>query len=144
MRTLCDRYGDVAELMADEAAVRASGGEKAPLASALLVFDASGLDHVAGISDERVDSLLGQPKRWRLPVRLTASSLIGLSSLAVLMWRASEVASAHVTLNLPIVSSQPCLMILMTLPVLGAFVAMLARRGRSGPVGRPLHVAIPH
>ena len=42
LRPLGDRYGELAELQADDAAVRASAGQKAPLASALLGFEASG------------------------------------------------------------------------------------------------------
>jgi hypothetical protein len=42
LRPLCDRYSDLAEVSADRAAVRASAGRQAPLASALLLFDESG------------------------------------------------------------------------------------------------------
>jgi hypothetical protein len=70
LRPLGDRYEELAEQKADEAAVRASEGERGPLASALLAFDAGIPGGVAGISSERVDSLLGQPPRWRLPMPL--------------------------------------------------------------------------
>ena len=41
LRSLYERYADLAELSADRAAIQASAGKQAPLASALLVFDAS-------------------------------------------------------------------------------------------------------
>ncbi len=61
MQPLCDRYADVVELSADRAAVRASAGREAPLASALLAFDENAPPGASGISPERVDSLLGRP-----------------------------------------------------------------------------------
>jgi len=127
LRALRDRYGELAELTADDAAVRASAGDRGPLASALLLFEASGPPQVAGISPQRVDSLLGQPVQWRLPSWLIATSLLGLSSVIVLLWRTSEIAAAHATLNLPILSSQPCLM-LMTLLPLAVCMRLLMRR----------------
>ena len=131
LRPLCDRYSDLAELRADAAAIRASAGQNAPLASALLAFEASGPPSAAGISPERVDSLLGQPARWRLPSRLMTASLGALAALSVLIWRAGDAASAHATFNLPLLSSQPCLMIVMLLPFVPC-VGMLVRgeRGR--------------
>jgi hypothetical protein len=108
LRPLWDRYADLAELSADRAAVRASAGDQSPLASALLMFDASAPPGVSGISSDRVDSLLGIPLRWRPPWSLTAVSLGSLLSLGLLIWRTSEVASFHATFNLPLLSSTPC------------------------------------
>jgi hypothetical protein len=116
LRPLDERYQELAEQNADEAAVRASAGERGPLASALLAFDAAAPVGAAGISPERVDTLLGQPPRWRLPSPLIAVSLVALSSLVVLVWRASAAASAHATFNLPVISSQPCMLVLALLP----------------------------
>jgi hypothetical protein len=118
LRLLRDRYGALAELRADDEAVRASAGDKGPLASALLVFDASHPSHGAGISPERVDSLLGRQAQWSLPSWPMALSLSALSFFAVLTWRASEVASAHATFNLPILSSRPCLMVMTGLALI--------------------------
>jgi Zn-dependent protease with chaperone function len=143
LRPLGDRYGDLAELRADEAAVRAAAGEKGPLASALLIFEANGPAHGAGISPERVDSLLGQPAQWRLPPWLLATSLASLSGLAVLMWRAGEVASAHATLSPPILSSAPCLVMLM-LPLVGCIGIVLRRHHGGGNAMRLPRMATPH
>jgi Zn-dependent protease with chaperone function len=131
IRSLADRYGDLAEVNADGAAVRASAGRQAPLASALLVFDASAPPGVSGISSARVDSLLGASARWRVPVWLIAASLASLSALGILIWRASGVASVRATFNVPLLSSQPCVVMMLLLPLLGC-VAAFRRRARDG------------
>jgi peptidase M48-like protein len=128
LRPLGDRYGDLAEQNADAAAVEASAGERGPLASALIAFEAAAPQGAAGISPERVDSLLGRPARRRLPSLLIAVSLASLSVLVVLVWRASEVASAHATFNLPVLSSQPCMLVLALLPPLACMAALGWRR----------------
>lgn len=130
LRSLCRRYGDLAELRADDAAIRASAGREAPLASALLAFETNGPPGAAGISPERVDSLLGQPSPWRLPPHLLTASLGALSVLSVLTWLTSKAASGHATFGLPILSSQPCLLILAFLPLVGC-VGMFGQRGRA-------------
>jgi hypothetical protein len=130
LRPLSDRYGEVAELRADEAAVRASAGDRAPLASALLIFEANSNPDIAGISPERVDSLLGAAPRWRLPGRLITASLVSLSGLAALIWQASSAASAHATFNLPVLSSQPCVAVLTMLPLVGCLGILRLRQTR--------------
>jgi Peptidase family M48 len=119
LRPLCDRYADVAELNADRAAVHASAGREAPLASALLVFDENALPGVTGISPERVDSLLGRPPSWRVPAWLFAASVGALSALGLVVWRSSETAAAHATFNLPILSSRPCVLVMSILAFAG-------------------------
>jgi Peptidase family M48 len=133
LRSLHDRYADVAELHADRAAVQASAGRQGPLASALLVFDASSPPEVSGISSARVDSLLGEPVRWQLPVRLMIGSLASLAALSVLIWQVSGVASVRATLNLPLLSSQPCAVMVLAPPLLSC-VAAFRRRGRAGKI----------
>ena len=133
LRPLRDRYADVAELDADRAAVRASVGRQSPLASALLVFDANAPSGASGISPERVDALLGQPFRWRLPISLMAASIGALFALSALIWQASGTASARATFNLPILSSQPCVLMITLLPILGV-IAVLRRRALAGQI----------
>lgn len=130
LRSLYERYADLAELNADRAAIRACAGEQAPLASALLVFDASAPPGVSGISSERVDSLFGHATRWRPPLWLTVASLASLITLGLLVWRVSELASAHATLNLPFLSSEPCVVISVLLLALGGFA--IAKRTLTG------------
>ncbi len=129
LRPLCERYADVAELSADRAAVSAGEGQKGHLASALLAFDDSGPPDVAGVSPERVDSLLGEPPSWRLPVRLLVGSLGILSTLVVLVWALSGVASAHASFNVPLLSSKPCVVMTGLLPFAGC-IRLAARRAR--------------
>ncbi len=134
LKPLCDRYADVAELSADRAAVRASAGRQAPLASALLAFDENAPPGTSGISPERVDSLLGQPTSWRLPAWLLAGSVSALSALTMVIWLISESARAHATFNLPIVSSRPCLVIMGIVPAAGC-LRVLTRLVRSRGTG---------
>jgi hypothetical protein len=133
LRPLGDRYREIAEQRADDAAVRGSAGEKGPLAAALLAFDAAETPGAAGITPERVDSLLGRANAWSLPSFLIAASLAVLSAIVVLAWRASEVASAGATFNLPVLSSQPCMLVLAMLPILVCAAALAGRRS-PGPV----------
>jgi Zn-dependent protease with chaperone function len=131
LRSLFARYADLAELNADGAAVQASEGRQGPLASALLVFDAGAPPGVSGISSVRVDSLLGEPVRWRLPALMMAASLVALSALSLLIWQVSGGASVRATFNLPFLSSQPCLAMLVVLPLFGCVIAF-RRRTRAG------------
>jgi hypothetical protein len=123
LRPLFGRYSDVAELNADGAAVRSHPGGRAALASALLAFDARG----AGISPERVDSLMGEAAAWRRPWWLVMASLASLATLIVATWVASQAASARATFDVPFLSSQPCLAMLMLLPVLGTTTTVCRR-----------------
>jgi len=128
LRPLHDRYADVAELSADAAALEAVDGAPAPLASAMLAFGTTHAGDVVGISPERVDSLLGRPRAWRLPRMLLIAALVTLAALVALAWRASASASIQATLNLPIASSQPCVLVLALVPVLACLAAAVARR----------------
>ncbi len=128
MRPLGDRYEQVAEYKADQAAVRASAGASAPLASALLAFEAASPPGAASISNERVDALLGHAPGWRVPSPLLALSLATLCSLVVLLWRTAGVASAQATFNLPVLSSQPCMLVLALLPATVILAAHAWRR----------------
>jgi len=137
LRPLHDRYGDVAELTADAAALEASGGAAGPLASAMLAVGATPAGGVVGISPERVDALLGRPPAWRLPWLLLIAALMTVAALVALVWRASGSASAETSLNLPIASSQPCLLVLALVPILICLTGA-AIRGSALPLsGRP-------
>jgi Zn-dependent protease with chaperone function len=131
LRPLSKRYADLAELSADRAAVQASGGKTAPLASALLVFDEHGPPGVAGVSPERVDSLMGDSVNWRIPALLLAASVAALAALGALLLSLSPAASAHATFNFPLVSSSPCVLLtgLLLLPACLRIARRLTRRG---------------
>jgi Zn-dependent protease with chaperone function len=131
LKPLCKRYAEIAELSADRAAVSASSGHKAYLASALLAFDHNGPPDVAGVSPERVDSLLGEPPNWRLPGALLAGSLAILFAVAVLLFVLSGGASAHASFGLPLLSSKPCLVMTGLLPIVG-LIRIAGTRARRG------------
>jgi hypothetical protein len=124
---LTERSVALSELRADDAAVTAASGDRSALASALLAFESGSPPGSSGITPERVDVLLGEPVEWRLPRSLVAVSVAGLTVLIVLLWRASSVASTRATLDLPLVSAQPCMLVLALVP-LATFVALLATR----------------
>ena len=128
VRLLHDRYPDVAELTADAAALDAMDGAAAPLAAAMLAVGTTGAGEVVGISPARVDSLLGQPRAWRPPRLLLIAALATLGAIVALAWRADGHASLHTSLNLPVVSSQPCVLVLALVPILACLSGTLARR----------------
>jgi hypothetical protein len=131
MRSLRDRDADLAELNADRAAVRGSSGRQGPLASALLVFDASAPPGASGISSARVDSLLGAPDDWRMPFWQVATSFAGLMVAILLVWQASVFGSVWATLNLPFLSSEPCVSLMLLLSLLLGCIAAFRRRARA-------------
>lgn len=125
---LSDHYTELAEMRADDTAIRAAAGDRAPLASALLRFDAEAPGGSAGISADRVDSLLGIPSRKPLPTALIAASAAALTVMIVLVWRTSVVASTNATFNLPLLSSQPCMLLLALIPALACLGGIAGRR----------------
>ena len=133
---LGDRYEDLAEQRADAAAVRASAGDGAALAAALLAFDSAAPSGAAGISNTRVDALLGQPPRFQLPTPLILVSLAMVAGLVILVWRTSATASAQATFNLPVLSSQPCMLVLALLPAAVVLVAHAWHRRLAAPPAR--------
>jgi hypothetical protein len=127
---LHDRYCAIAELAADDAAVRASGGSPSALASAMLVFEgATHPDASVGIAPERVDHLLGRDVPSPLPLVLGAIALASAVLIALAAWQVGGAATARATFNLPLLSTQPCIVMLALIPgVLGAFAVRYLRR----------------
>lgn len=123
MRHAAERYRALAELAADEAAVRQTG-DAAALASAMLTFEAQAPAGTVGIAPERVDHLLGQPPRWQLSL-----SLLGLGAVTLTVIAALGAAAA---LLIP-AGGVSVVMLLMQLcalmPVLGgAMLVLIVRR----------------
>ena len=128
LRRLADRYGALAELAADQAAVRIHRDDPGPLASALLAFESAD-PAVVGIAPERVDHLLGDAPRWNLPVALGAWGLMvigGVAALAVLVE-----AAAQAPVNVPLLVAQSCMVVLIAVPMFIAAGGMLGRRRRA-------------
>jgi hypothetical protein len=60
---------------------------------------------------------------------LIVASVVTLAVAIVVVWRASAIASADATFNLPLVSAQPCMLVLALIPVLACLAAVVGRRG---------------
>ncbi len=127
LRRLERRYGELAELAADEAAVRAAGS--AALASALLKLGGSGHPEGAvALAPERVDHLCGAAPRWRLEPRVLALSLLavtGTGAAAVL----AGVAAGGVRVELLMVVVHSCMALMLAVAV--AFAGQLWRRAKA-------------
>jgi hypothetical protein len=62
-----------------------------------------------------------------------AASLAALSTVSLVIWQTRGVASARATLNLPFLSSQPCVMMVTLLLLLGVSLQSGAGHTRTGP-----------
>jgi len=123
-RRLADRYAELAEIAADEAAVATTHGPAA-LASALVAFDAE----VAGIGiePERVDQLLGKRAAWELPAALLIGAAVTLAALVVVVVRIGQ-ATGHASIGLPELLAQACMFAMAVVPVIAAAAALLLGR----------------
>jgi hypothetical protein len=82
----------------------------------------------AGIDPARVDYLLGEEPSWRFPalVCLAVASIVAvLVAVAVL---AGRLASGSATLALPLLSGQPCIVVLAAIPGVVGVLAVTYRR----------------
>jgi hypothetical protein len=123
-RRLSDRYRELAELGADEAALHAAGDRRF-VARALLRFgETASPSTVVGIAPERVDHLLGEPPRWKLPAVVFLTSAIALVGLL-----AAAAAAAGMTVNAAALIAQSCMVLMIGLPAI-ALAASLAHRLR--------------
>ena len=135
LRRLTERYCALAELSADEAAVSSLDGDAAPLASAMLTFGEAADPAVVGIAPERVDHLLGRSPGWGLPGALLGAGGASIALIGLLAWQVGRGALITTSLNLPLLSAQPCVVVLAFVPfALSAGAVWLLRRGpvRSG------------
>jgi hypothetical protein len=136
LRRAVARQHSLTEIGADEAAVRGAAGDRAALASAMLSFsEASGPDGV-GLAPERIDYLVGETPRWRLPVALLLVTSFCAAALVTLATLVAETASGSATLALPFLSSAPCVVMLALIPAAAALAGGLfaRRRARSARV----------
>ncbi|HYB27159.1 MAG TPA: M56 family metallopeptidase [Solirubrobacteraceae bacterium] len=130
-RHLARRLEALTELSADESAIIAAPDGRSALARAMLGFSGqSRMDDPSGIDSERVDHLLGdwEPPSPRFPaaVCVVALSVIGL--LVALAALGGRVASGSATLAPPLLSHQPCVVMLALIPGLVAVGAVYLRR----------------
>jgi Zn-dependent protease with chaperone function len=129
MRRLTDRFRALAELAADDAALVTTGGDPSALASAMLRFAEFERPTAVGVEPERVDHLLGRTIQWPLPLGVAIASMLGLVCVALAALELGRQALLEPTLNLPLLSQQPCVLVLAALPIIAATaVVTLARR----------------
>lgn len=137
LRRTSDRYRQLAELAADEAAARAHGSSI--LASALLRFgERSGeAAPVVGIAPERVEHLLGEAPRWQLPLSLLGGSLVMVAGLVGLVLTAPMLLASE-SVGLAAVLAQSCMLAMLLAPVMIGAGALWLSRGwirRRRPAG---------
>jgi Zn-dependent protease with chaperone function len=120
---------EASELVADAAALDALGGARAPLAGAMLTLGGAADDgESVTISDRRVDALLGVSVRRERPWWLLVAGVATQLLLLMLVWRISQGASIQASLNLPLASPRPCVLLLALAPALAGLAAALIRR----------------
>jgi Zn-dependent protease with chaperone function len=122
---LLRRAGLLAELGADESAIAAGpAGARPALARAILGF--------GGVEPERVDRLLSVPAAGvGFPLALSLAALATIALFAALALLAGRVAAGSATLAPPLLSSQPCVLVLAGVPAFGALLAVAWARGAS-------------
>lgn len=131
---LVERYGSLAELAADEAALR--DRDPSVLAAALLSFGERGAPAGAvGIAPERVDHLLGRGPTWELPVSVLLGSLATVGALTALAVQVGPALSGG-GLNVPMLVVQSCMMAMLALPAFVAGSALLFSKPMRAAVRR--------
>jgi Zn-dependent protease with chaperone function len=126
LRRIVDRAASLAELSADEHAVEVAPESRPALARAMLAFD----HRAGGIDPMRVDSLTGRSGDWRFPTGLCVLALATVALIGAVAFLAGRVASGSTTLALPLLSRQPCVVVLAAIPAVLAVVAVRFARGR--------------
>jgi len=130
MRRARRRYAELAEIAADEAALRSTGGP-GPLAAAMLRFDQHATAGAVGIAPERVDHLLGAHPRWELSASLLAGACLSILGILTLTYVATT-AIPSAGLSLSMLSMQVCGLAMVAIPVLSAaWIVNTARRAGS-------------
>ena len=124
MRRLRERYAQLAELAADEAATRAAGAQ--PLAAALLLFGESTMPGVVvGIAPERVDALLGRSPRWELPLSLLSAAIVSVAAISVTALATASSMPAR-AISASQLAAQACMLAMTVGPVLVGCAMLLA------------------
>jgi hypothetical protein len=126
---LVGRQSMLLELGADECAINGGPEHRSALARAMVSFsERSRPGDPLGIEPERVDHLLGDAPRWRFPflVCLLAGSVLAL--LLTVGMLAGQTASGSSTLAVPVLSRQPCVVVLAAIPALVGLMSLVARR----------------
>jgi Zn-dependent protease with chaperone function len=143
LRRLIRRQHALAELGADEAAVITAGGDRSPLASALLSFSQASDGPALGADIDRIDFLIGDRPHWRFPTALGLGAVAALALVTALAVLAAHAATGSATLAPPFLSSQPCVTMLAMIPAAASAAAVTYARTRRTPQaqasGEPAH-----
>jgi hypothetical protein len=126
---LVRRQSTLLELGADESAMSAGPEHRSALARAMVSFsERSEPGDPLGVEPERVDHVLGDAPSWRFPfvVCLVAGAALALLVAAGVL--AGQVASGSSTLAPPLLSRQPCVVVLAAIPALVGLSALTLRR----------------
>lgn len=132
LQPLDARLRVVEELRADQVAVRCSAGDRRPVASAMLRFDAAAPGTC--VLAERVDALTGMPQRWRVPTRCGVRSAVQLAGIG--LFGAILVVTAQQS---QLVVLQACSLSSLGVAASAGTAARLARQVRSRSSWRRPH-----
>jgi Peptidase family M48 len=132
LRRLVHRHHALSELSADEAAVITAGGDRSALASAMLSFSQLGEEGAAGVDPERIDHLIGEHPRWRVPIALCLGAAAVLSIITAAAVMAARAAAGSATLAPPFLSSRPCVAVLAMIPAATCAAGVAYARRRRG------------
>jgi Zn-dependent protease with chaperone function len=131
LRRLVEQQNSLSEMAADDAAVIAAAGDRAALASAMLRFSESSDAGASGIAPERVDHLVEEGVGWRFPVALVLVVGFCLAALVLTAVLTAEAASGSASLAAPLVSSQPCVVMLALIPAAVVWAGVRGTRARA-------------
>jgi Zn-dependent protease with chaperone function len=121
----------LSELGADESAIGGVPDGRSALARAILGFDgAATRDRPAGFDPARIDHLLGESASWRFPALLCLAAGAAIALLVAVALLLGMAAHGSATLAPPLVSRQPCVVVLALIPAALAGVAAAVRRRR--------------
>jgi hypothetical protein len=121
----------LAELSADESAMSAAHDGHAALARAMLTFsEHSREDDPLGIDPERVAHLLGdwESPSWGFPATVCVIAIALVALLVGVAALAARVARGSATLAPPLLSGQPCILMLALIPILSGLGVVYLRR----------------
>lgn len=125
LRELVRHHQELAELSADESALRGAPSDRSALARAILGFS----DGSSGVDASRVDQVLGEPVSWKLPLLLYLIPLAAFVALTAAAALLGQWANGSLTLAPPLLSRQPCVVAVATVPALVALTAAGLLRG---------------
>ena len=128
---LVARHEVLAEMAADEDAVCRASGDRSALARGMLGFASEPCaQHPAGFPAARVDYLLGDATGAAFPATLCLAAVTVITLRLGLILVVGRAAAGSATLSPPILSGQPCIVLLAAIPAAAALLVARRHRGR--------------